>query len=363
MKIIAWYLPQFHRVKENDLFWGEGFTDWVTVKNAKPLFKGHKQPRAPLNENYYDLSIEKNIVWQTRLAKEHGIYGFGVYHYWFNNETNILTRPAEIIRDCDKVDINYFLAWDNSSWKRSWSNVEGYDWSPLQDKSIHRENEPKILIPYILGEESDWKNHYNSLLSHFKSKKYIKVDNRPLFIIFNYSHKIGEMCKYWDKLAKNDGFDGMFFIMKYKKGITDPNIMRTFKYEPVYSGWIKLPFIPRLRNKVRRTIGMEPKAYRFHYERIWKNIVINAEKDVNPNMYHGGFVCYDDTPRRGNQGTIVLDAEPVLFGKYLRRLLEITYTQGKDFVFLTAWNEWGEGAMLEPDIEDKYAYLEEIPKY
>ena len=133
-KIIAMYLPQYHSIQENDKFWGKGFTDWVTVKNAKPLFAGHRQPRIPLNNNYYDLSIEQNVIWQSKLARAHGIYGFGVYHYWFNNETNILTRPVEIIRDCNDVDINYFLAWDNANWKRSWSNVEGYDWSPLQDK-------------------------------------------------------------------------------------------------------------------------------------------------------------------------------------------------------------------------------------
>lgn len=362
-KIIAMYLPQYHAIPENDRFWGKGFTDWVTVKNATSLFKGHIQPRVPLNENYYDLSLEENIVWQSELAKRYGIYGFGVYHYWFNNNTNILTRPAEIIRDSDSVDINYFLAWDNSSWKRSWSNVEGYDWSPLQDKSVHRDNEPAVLIPYILGEESDWRIHYDCLSSHFKSKKYIKIDNKPLFIIFNYSLEIDEMCKYWDRLAKNDGFDGMFFIMKYKKGITDPTVIRTFKYEPVYSGWNKLPFIPRLRNKVRRTIGLEPRAYKYNYRDIWESIISNAKLDINPNIYHGGFVSYDDTPRRGNKGTVVLEADPKVFGEYLGQLLEISNVQGKDFVFITAWNEWGEGAMMEPDIDNKYAYLEAIPKY
>ena len=107
-KLITWYLPQYHRIPENDEFWGEGFTDWVAVKKAQPLFKGHQQPRVPMSNNYYDLSIKDNIVWQAKLAKENGIYGFGIYHYWFNNEKNLLTKPVEIIYDNKDIDINFF---------------------------------------------------------------------------------------------------------------------------------------------------------------------------------------------------------------------------------------------------------------
>ena len=91
-KIIALYLPQFHCIPENDLFWGKGFTDWVSVKKAKPLFEGHNQPVVPLNKNYYDLSVKESVEWQAKLAKEYGIYGFGIYHYWFNNDKNLLTK-------------------------------------------------------------------------------------------------------------------------------------------------------------------------------------------------------------------------------------------------------------------------------
>ena len=114
-KIIALYLPQFHQIPENDKFWGEGFTDWVTVKNAKPLFPGHNQPRKPLHDNYYDLSKKESIKWQADLANEYGIYGFGIYHYWFNNEQNLLSKPSEIIRDNDDININYCFVWDNTT--------------------------------------------------------------------------------------------------------------------------------------------------------------------------------------------------------------------------------------------------------
>ena len=176
-KIIAMYLPQYHSIPENDEFWGKGFTDWVTVKKAKPLFKGHEQPKVPLDNNYYDLSLKENVKWQAKLAKEYGIYGFGVYHYWFNNEKNLLTKPAEIIRDNDDIPINYFLAWDNANWKRSWSNVEGNAWAPVADVD---NKGPQILIEYILGEEKDWENHFNYLKLHFDSSKYIKPQIRNL---------------------------------------------------------------------------------------------------------------------------------------------------------------------------------------
>ena len=149
-KLIAWYLPQYHCIPENNVFWGEGFTDWVTVKKARPLFKGHQQPKTPLNNNYYDLSIKENVTWQAKLAKDYGIYGFGIYHYWFNNEKNLLTKPLEIIYNNKEIDIHYFMAWDNANWKRSWSAIEGNSWAPIADNDQKTSKESGILIPYIL---------------------------------------------------------------------------------------------------------------------------------------------------------------------------------------------------------------------
>lgn len=354
------YLPQYHCIPENDLFWGKGFTDWTTVKNAKPLFKGHQQPRIPISGKYYDLSLEKDVVWQAKLAQEYGIYGFGVYHYWFNNEKNILTKPAEIIRDNEEVRINYYLAWDNANWKRSWSNVAGNDWSPIFDEKTQQKKGPVILIEYILGKEKDWENHFNHLLSHFKSDKYIKVDNQPLFMIYNYDEEIEQMCQYWDKLAIKHGFDGICFIMKIKENIIIPENRLRFKYEPIYSGWRQLPFIRRVENRLRRMFNIQAREYICDYDTIWENLLVQAKADVNKYVLHGGFVGYDDTPRRGKRGTVILGATPLKFQKYLKELLKISSEQDKPFVFITAWNEWGEGAYLEPDTLTGYEYLKSM---
>lgn len=368
-KILAMYLPQYHCIPENNEFWGEGFTDWLTVKKAEPLFTGHDQPRVPLNENYYDLSLEKNVKWQCQLAKEYGIYGFGVYHYWFNNEKNLLTKPAEIILKNKDIDTHFFFAWDNGNWKRSWSNIQGNDWAPLVETEKQKQSGPKILIPYILGEKPDWKNHYNFLRPFFNDARYLKLDNKPIFIIYNYNPKILEMSTYWSELARKDGFDGVRIIYRYQESgrfkrnsVIDESEYQ-YNYEPIFNGWLDTTLYERIVGKIRiLKDGGKRKGLRIlDYDKVWNKILKNAEnRFCRPNLFHGCFVSYDDTPRRGNNGTLIKGGSPEKFGKYLKKLIDISEQQDKEFIFLTAWNEWGEGAYLEPDTVNGYSYLEVI---
>ena len=249
-KLLTWYLPQYHSIPENNEFWGEGFTDWVTVRNAKPLYRGHQQPRIPLDHNYYDLSIRNDVAWQARIAKEHGIYGFGIYHYWFNNEKNLLTKPAEIIRDNKDIDINYFFAWDNASWIRSWSAVSGNALAPVADQKYNK-NGRTVLITYVLGKENDWENHFNHLIDYFNDSRYIKVDNKPMFIILQYDNDIQKMCDYWDNLARLNGFDGMYFVFKNKRWF-DWGDRKRFNYEPHHDGWLNPTVWERRIEKIKR---------------------------------------------------------------------------------------------------------------
>lgn len=358
-KVLAMYLPQYHCIPENDEFWGKGFTDWVTVKNASPLFEWHNQPRVPLDNNYYDLSQKEQVKWQADLAKQAGVYGFGVYHYWFNNEKNILTKPAEIIRDNKDIDINYFLAWDNCSWVRSWSNVAGNAWSPLADKKPERKG-PQVLIPYILGGEKDWENHYNSLRTHFNEERYIKINNKPLFFILGYSPEIANMAAYWDELAKEDGFNGIQIIYRNIEFKHIPKEFIKFNYEPGYSGWTKNDILSRVESKLKLWLRVPKKLRVFDYDTIWKRILVNAKRQQNENIYAGCFVRYDDTPRRGKQGIIVKGESPQKFKQYMTDLLKICKDNNKEYIFLTAWNEWGEGAYMEPDTVDGYTYIKAL---
>lgn len=354
-KLIAWYLPQYHNIPENDEFWGKGFTDWVTVKNARPLFKGHQQPRIPLNNNYYDLSMKENVAWQAKLAKEYGIYGFGIYHYWFNNEKNLLTKPVEIIRASKEIDINYFFAWDNASWIRSWSALNGNVWASIMEKKHNTENDG-ILIPYILGNEDDWENHYRSLIHYFKDDRYIKIDNKPIFVILQYDKKIEKMCYHWNVLAQKDGFNGMFYIYKNKRWFDWPKDASRFNYEPHFDGWENPTMWERRIEKLKRFLHYHQKRNYYNYDTIWKKIINNAENST-PNEYLGAFVTFDDSPRRSTKGRIVRGASPEKFKYYLSKLMAISEKQGKEFVFITAWNEWGEGAFLEPDDIHRFEYL------
>ncbi len=358
-KLIAWYLPQYHQIPENDEFWGKGFTDWVTVKKAKPLYKGHQQPRIPLNNNYYDLSIEDNIIWQTKLAKKFGIYGFGIYHYWFNNEKNLLTKPVEIINNNKEIDINYFLAWDNASWKRSWSILYGNAWAPIADGNTKTNTNNGILIPYILGNEKEWERHYNHILKYFIDERYIKINNKPVFIILQYDENIKKMCDYWNHLAVKTGFNGIYFIFKNKRWYNWKEGTYRFNYEPHYNGWENPSKWERRFEKIYKLIGAQHSKYLYNYDTIWLKILKSA-KYSSEYEYLSAFVGYDDTPRRSNHGKIINGASPEKFRKYLSQLYNISNKQEKEFLFITAWNEWGEGAYLEPDNVNQYNYLKAI---
>lgn len=360
------YLPQFHCIPENDEFWGKGFTDWVTVKKAKPLFEGHQQPKVPLNDNYYDLSKEENVKWQAKLAKNYGIYGFGVYHYWFNNEKNLLTKPAEILRDLkDENAIKYFFVWDNCNWKRSWSNVAGNDWAPIADNIYGNINEPQILVPYILGGERDWVCHYNYLREHFLSDNYEKRNNRPVFGIIWSGEAIYKMCDYLNNLARKDGFDGIEFVFKNNNFSKYPPQWMRYDYEPHYVAWGDVSFVRRVFNKFSRVfnIPVEKEITCIDFDKTWKKILKRASTVSDKNIIDGAFVGYDDSPRRGrNKSKVIVGGTPQKFSKYLGKLLEICSRKNSDYIFLTAWNEWGEGAYLEPDTLTEFGYLDAIDK-
>lgn len=180
-KVFAAYLPQYHEIPENNEFWGKGFTDWVGVRNAKAQFKGHKQPRVPLDNNYYDLSDENVLRWQVSLANKYGVDGFNIYHYWFKDGHKVLEKPAENLLKNKDLDINYFFSWDNASWVRSWGNIKGNAWAPEFDKEKKKEGKT-TLLEFEYGNEDDWQEHFNYLLPFFKDNRYYKLNNKLEFL-------------------------------------------------------------------------------------------------------------------------------------------------------------------------------------
>ena len=357
VKVIAAYLPQYHEIPENNKWWGNGYTDWVAVKQTTPIFENHEQPRKPLDNNYYSLDNASDIKWQAELAKKYGVYGFGIYHYWFSDNQQLLTKPAELILENKDIDIKFCFIWDNNSWvNKTWKNVEFTNqWAPKFEENVESENKNGVLAELKYGDKKSWKKHYDYLKPFFSDSRYIKENNKPIFGIFqpcNNRKKLLEMCNYLDTLAKQDGFAGILFISAATFSRKKLDI--DFRYEP-FNVCSPIDYFRR-RKMQKRSLKV------YDYDSIWKKILFNARFFSSKSTFYGGFVRYDDSPRRGVNANIVKGETPEKFYYYISRLLKISKKQNKKYIYLTAWNEWGEGAYLEPDSNSKYAYLEALKR-
>lgn len=369
IKVIAFYLPQFHEIPENNMWWGEKFTEWVNVKKALPLFKGHKQPKIPLNENYYDLLSDDVKIWQANLAKKYGIYGFCYYHYWFNGKM-LLEKPMEQMLSNLDVDIPFCISWANVSWTKEWVG-----------------DAKKVLIPQTYGGETDWNNHYNYLKSFFMDKRYIKKDGKPLFIIYNPLDMPDciEMMEFFNKRAEEDGMNGICFAYQtLGLDLVGNNELKNkfdydIEFQPSYALYehdrnrfkvlrgIKHCFVDifgqffdkTMRIDLTQALNPQNKARQIDYDAVW-NTILKA-KPVSEKSIPGAFVRWDNTPRKGNRGLVYINNTPAKFKHYFEKQVERTVTDYKeDMLFIYAWNEWAEGGFLEPDEEYRFEYLEAI---
>lgn len=364
-KIVAMYLPQFHEIPENNLFWGEGFTDWISVRQAEPLFEGHIQPKEPLNDNYYDLSNVEILKWQAGLARKFGVYGFCFYHYWFENSKPVLERPAYNLLMHKEIDLPFCFAWDNTSWVRTWSKLDGNAWAPkYEPQNTKGRLGQEYLLKLDYGGEKEWIEHFNFLLPYFKDERYIKKEGKPVFIFFasNESRCIMRIAECWRNLARLNGFPGLYLITGRSTFIRKKILDAEFTYQPIRSGWQKARVIRRELERVLRVKLPEKRPACYDYDRVWKRILLDAYIHRKENLFFGGFVNYDDTPRRGQEGKIIINSQYEKFEKYLRKLCRVCRENHKEYLFLTAWNEWGEGAYLEPDKDNGYNYLEALKK-
>lgn len=366
MKVIAFYLPQFHTIPENEMWWGKDFTDWDSVRNAKPLFLGHNQPKVPLNRNYYNL-LENDIkVWQARLAKQYGIYGFCYYHYWFEGKL-LLEKPMEQMLKNKRIDLPFCICWANDPWTRAWVG------------------EKKTIVSQKYGDKTDWKKHFYYLLDFFKDERYIKEENAPLLIIYKpeIMECVNEMMDYWNELALDNGFSGLTLAYQSngldlvkKEKRNDSRFRYDIEFQPAYAfSELNRNVLPTIRNvklfistylerKTGKTFrffgtGRVKLLNRVDYISIWEKIVSTipeSEKNIP-----GAFVDWDNTPRHGNKGRVYIGGSPETFKKYFdKQIKRAKSVYKKDMLFIFAWNEWAEGGFLEPDEKNQYRYLESI---
>lgn len=353
MKTIAFYLPQFHTIPENDKWWGEGFTEWNNVRKAEPLFQGHKQPRIPYNDNYYDLSRKETLMWQAELANRYSVYGMCFYHYWFHGKL-LLEKPSEMLLENKDINMRFCFSWANEPWARTW------------DGKAHH-----VLMPQEYGGETDWKEHFDYLLPFFKDERYIKVDNCPMFLIYKPASIpcANEMMECWNRWAADKGFDGIHFVETLRDGYTDKRQLpfkARVEFEPMRTNFQQPPVILNYKRLRRRVV----KAFNtlFHTRFLlnkpfaFSEVARRSLSLESPEGTYGGvFAGWDNTPRRGLAATIVLPPTKEEFKDYLRKKEEQTReVYHTDFVFINAWNEWAEGTVLEPEARNGYAYLEAI---
>ena len=361
VKIIAIYLPQFHAIPENNKWWGDGFTEWTSTKKAQPLFKGHYQPKEPLNKNYYNLLELKTREWQAGLAEKYGVYGFCYYHYWFNGK-KLLEKPAEEVLRIKKPDLPFCFSWANESWSRTWYSLK-----------------KETLLEQKYGGEKEWGDHFKYLLSFFKDERYIKVDNKPVFLIYKPSKipEFDQMIIFWRKLAIKEGFEGIHItetLTKTQKKPISEFSEAVMYYEPGFTLQYS-NYFTRLKTslKIKLSKILEDKNYKIkflskkllnklNYNSFYRSIINRKLKKIRQNQYLGSFVNFDDTARRGSRAYIFNNVTPNKFEQNMVCMIKKAQNIGSEFLFVTAWNEWAEGAYLEPDNKTGYAFLEAIKK-
>ena len=365
-KIITYFLPQYHEVPENNQWWGKGFTEWTNVKKAKTVYRGQIQPKIPLNDNYYNLLDKKTVEWQTALSQKYGIYGFCYFYYYFKNGKKVLGKPAENLLKWKDINQRFCFFWANVEWRRTWSSIKNQastNWSPSDN--CHTDN--GLLLEQDYGDEKDWVKHFEYLIQFFKDERYIKIDGKPLFAIYyvSYIPHAYEMFKLWDSLAKKNGLPGIYILSvnesidnEYVNGIIHyggGQVNRSFVYKMIDKKY-------RILNKISKILLKKEFPIVIDYKKYWDFILKDKPYGTVANI-PGGTVKYDETPRRGPRSLCLSNDSPdIFYDCFLSQLRRASSVFNSEFLFLDAWNEWGEGNYLEPDVENGYGYLEALKK-
>ena len=356
--ILAFYLPQYHPVKENDENFGEGFTEWTNVAKAKPLFRGHVQPKIPADLGFYDLRIPEVRKKQAELAKQAGISAFCYYHYWFGNGKVVLEKPLQEVVRLGEPDFPFCICWANHSWFKK-------DWNPDL-----RRIEENLLFEQTYPDEQDIKNHFYFLLSTFKDPRYYKIDGKLVFAIYNIKDRNVEYwTKFkstWNELAKDNNLSQFYFIA-YTSVIADLDtplynsfdkvilsLVTNIQYKQQYGirSWIK----GMIRNFISKKFNYP--MLLFSYKEAMKYLLVDRCKDINiipvvvPN--------WDYTARRGVGGLILKESTPELFRQHIRQAFDYIKNKPNEdqILFVKSWNEWGEGNYMEPDLQFGRQYIQ-----
>jgi len=352
-RVIALYLPQFHATPGNDEWHGKGFTEWTNVRKARQLFPQHNAPNEPSELGYYDLREPEIKEQQAALARQYGVEGFCYYHYWFGNGRIELETPLQQVLETGKPDLPFCLCWANESWHRKF-------WSP--DGSSRNE----LLVEQRYPGKDDIVEHFHYCLRAFRDPRYIRVDGKPLFMIYkvmNLDNAEG-FIREWQSLAREHGLPGIFFVGQtetldtdekamMRTGLDGINTIRLFHYYKK-----RLSSINRFFRKMYWRLAGLPRMTR--YEDASAFFV--SENEYRQHIYPSIIPNWDHTPRSGLGGTVLTGSTPELFRKHVIEALTAVRDKPADqqLIFVKSWNEWGEGNYLEPDKKHGRQYLEAL---
>lgn len=346
---IAFVLPQFHPIPENDKWWGKGFTEWTNVTKAEPLFETHYQPHLPTDLGFYDLRLPEAREAQANLAKLYGIHGFCYYHYWFNGK-RLLNKPIDEMLQLKKPDMPFMLCWANENWTRRWDGLE-------QD----------VLMEQKYSLEDD-KKHMRWLCENvFSDERYIKVDGKPVFMIYRHSlfPNIKKTVEVWREIAEKEfGFKGIYLcITESFNDTTEPESIG-FDAAVEFSAHsvIKNKFTAKKKktfwNIFSKNHGVKSKLDLRDFK---KGVEQSIQRQLpNYKLYRSVTPSWDNTARKGSNGVVALGSSPSLYQNWLSAIIEKfkPYSKYENFVFINAMNEWAEGNHLEPCRKYGRAYLE-----
>lgn len=356
MNIIAFYLPQYHPTNNNNIWWGEGFTEWTNVAKAKKLYPGHYQPKVPADLGFYDLRLPDVRNKQAELAKEAGITGFCYYHYWFSERHEELSMPFKEVVRLKEPNFPFCLCWANESWFSKFWNKDG-------------SAKKKLLAEQLYLGKKDNEAHFYSLLDAFKDQRYIKIDGRLLFLIYKPLDFVNfnEFKNQWNELADKNGIPHFFFVGQtlYAKQIDTIReigfdaVNHCHRLDDIFQYSKSMFLTIRLMNIVKRLIKF---PYIIPYKIAIKKAI--RPEDYRDDVFPTMMPNWDHTPRSNDGGTVLHNATPDLFEQHAEEILETMRKKEEEHkvVFLKSWNEWGEGNYMEPDLKYGKGYIKALRK-
>lgn len=340
VRLIAFYLPQFHRTPENDRFWGPGYTEWTCACRATPRFSGHYQPHRPGELGFYDLRVPETRQEQAELAQAHGIAGFAYYHYWFEGR-RLLWRPFQDVLDSGRPDFPFCLVWANEPWTRSWDG-----------------HEHDIIIAQTYSPADDLA-HIRSLLPALADPRCLRVEGRPLFVVYRGDHLPDprRTADTWRTEVLRAGLGELYLahVESFTSGV-DPASLGFDAAVEFAPDW---RLLDSCRLKADERSEATPDDGLYDYDRMAEAML--AKPVPAYTLFRGVFPSWDNSPRRKQGATIFVNATPQRYADWLAATVAQTvrrHPPGKRLVFVTAWNEWGEGNHLEPDERLGRAWLE-----